>query len=357
VDAYTVTFPKEYLIGESNFDDAAIAARTARRFGARYHEIEIRPQVADLLPKLLWHMDEPVADPAIITAYSVCREARKSSTVLLGGVGGDEIFGGYRKYQASVAAKAYRRLPAFLRRGLIEPALARIPPLSGTPLKGRARWARKFAASASLSPREQFVADATYLDAGQRRALSPRLYGAAVSARHDEAFSEASHADWLNQLLYVDSQVFMPSLNLNYNDKMGMAASLEVRVPFLDHQFADWVAWNVSPGLKLRGMTTKHILRRAMTGVVPDEVLRQPKASFGAPVGHWLENELREMTDELLSERRLKERGWLEPKLVRRMVEEHRSRRRDHGMQLWQFLTLELWASQFLDRKRAGVTA
>jgi asparagine synthase (glutamine-hydrolysing) len=157
-------------------------------------------------------------------------------------------------------------------------------------------------------------------------------------------------------MLYVDCQTFMPSLNLNYNDKMSMAASVEVRVPFLDHELAQWVADNVPPSLKIKGGTTKWILREAMRDLLPQEVLRQPKASFGAPVGYWLSGELKEMTDDLLSEKRLRERGWLNPQAVRRMVLEHRAGTHDWALQIWQFLTLELWAQKFLDRAPAGVS-
>ena len=349
---YTITFPKRHLMGETNLDDAAVASRFAARLGAEHHEIVVEPDVADLLPKLVWNMDDPTADPAIITDYLVCREARKSATVLLSGAGGDEVFGGYRKYRAGLAGRSYRRLPALLRRGILDPLMRSAPVMNGTPLKGYTRMMRKWGRSASLEQREQFIQDSVYLDATQIEELAPGLPGDPADA-HRAAFDRVTHADFLNQMLYVDTQTFMPSLNLNYNDKMSMANSVEVRVPFLDHELAQWTAANVPPSMKIRNGTTKWILREAMRGLLPEEVLRQPKASFGAPVGYWLSNELREMTDDLLSERRLKDRGWLNPTAVRRMVEEHRRGTHDWALQIWQFLTLELWAQRFLDRSTA----
>lgn len=345
---YTITFPKRHTAGETNLDDAAVASRLAARQGAEHQEIVVEPNVADLLPKLIWHMDDPAADPAIITDYLVCREARKSATVLLSGVGGDEVFGGYRKYRANLAGHSYRRIPAALRRGVLDPLMRSAPVLNGTPFKGYTRMMRKWGRSASLTQREQFIQDSVYLDAAQIEELAPGLPGEAALAHH-AAFDRVSHADPLNQMLYVDSQTFMPSLNLNYNDKMSMANSVEVRVPFLDHELAQWTASNVPPSMKIRGGTTKWILREAMRGLLPAEVLRQPKASFGAPVGYWLSNELREMTDDLLSERRLRDRGWLDPGVVRRMIEEHRRGTHDWALQIWQFLTLELWAERQFD--------
>jgi asparagine synthase (glutamine-hydrolysing) len=174
-----------------------------------------------------------------------------------------------------------------------------------------------------------------------------------AAAEHLVAFERVGHADFLNQMLYLDTKIFMASLNLNYNDKMSMACSVEVRVPFLNRELAEYVAWNVPPRLKLKGFfhpNTKHIFRKAMQGTLPDEVLRQPKAGFAAPVDYWLAHDLREMTDDLLSESRVRSRGLLRPEAVRKMIREHRSGRQDWSMQIWQFLTLEMWVQNFMDR-------
>jgi asparagine synthase (glutamine-hydrolysing) len=144
----------------------------------------------------------------------------------------------------------------------------------------------------------------------------------------------------------------MTSLNLTYNDKMSMASSVEVRVPFLDRELAEFVAWNVPPHLKLHGglrPTTKYIFRNAMRDLLPPEVLEQPKAGFAAPVDYWLAHDLQDMVDDLLSEKQIRERGLFRPEIVRRFVEEHRSGAQDWSMQIWQFLTLELWTRVFLD--------
>jgi asparagine synthase (glutamine-hydrolysing) len=153
-------------------------------------------------------------------------------------------------------------------------------------------------------------------------------------------------------MLYLDTKIFMTSLNLTYNDKMSMASSVEVRVPFLDRELAEFVAWNVPPELKLKGKfypTTKYILRQAMRDILPREVLRQPKAGFAAPVDYWLAHDLKEMVDDLLSESQIQKRRILRPLVVRRYVDEHRAGKRDWSMQLWQFLTLELWMDTFLE--------
>ena len=356
VRTYTITFPSKYRRGETTLDDPDVPTRLARRLGCENHRIVVEPDVAELLPRLIWHMDEPTADPAILTAYLVCREARRQSTVLLSGVGGDELFAGYRKHSAHYWSEAYQRIPSLARR-LIEGSLAHLPSLRGTPLKGRVRLAKKMARSASLPAAERFVMNCTYIDAQLKAATyTPALWdevGALdPSLRHRERFDQVQDAAFLNQMLYLDTKIFMVSLNLNYNDKMSMASSVEVRVPFLDRELAEFVAWNVPPDLKLNGFfrpTTKHIFRRAMQDILPREVLKQPKAGFAAPVDYWLANDLREMVDDALSECRIRERGLFRPEAVRALVDQQRSGVQDWSSQIWQFLTLELWMQTFLD--------
>ena len=360
VRTYTITFPLKYRVGETTLDDPNVPARLARQLGCDNRQIVVEPDVAELLPRLTWHMDEPTADPAIIAAYLVCREARKQATVLLSGVGGDELFAGYRKHAAHRWARAYQRIPLALRAG-IEHGVSALPSLRGTALKGPMRLAKKMARSASLGPEDRFIRNCTYLDNAQKMslytgALQDQLRASDPAVRHHARFDEVRDANFLNQMLYLDTKIFMTSLNLNYTDKMSMASSVEVRVPFLDRELAEFAAWHIPPELKLKGFfqpTTKHIFRRAMQDVLPAEVLRQPKAGFAAPVDYWLAHDLREMTDDLLSETNIRKRGLLRPEAVRSFVEEHRSGAQDWSMQVWQFLTLENWMRVFLD---AGVT-
>jgi asparagine synthase (glutamine-hydrolysing) len=354
VRTYTVTFPRKYLVGESTLDDPEVATRLAANLGCENHRIVVEPDVTDLLPRLIWHMDEPTADPAIITAYLVCREARKQATVLLSGVGGDELFAGYRKHVAHYWGQAYGRVPSAAR-SLIEAGLSAAPNMRGSRMKGSVRLAKKMARSASLGPVDRFIANCTYLNAAQKSDLYSDDFCSAgfdPAARHREAFDRVRDSDFLHQMLYLDTKIFMASLNLTYNDKMSMASSVEVRVPFLDRELAEFVAWNVPPNLKLKGHlapTTKYIFRKAMRNSLPREVLEQPKAGFGAPVDYWLAHDLKSMVDDLLSHSQVGKRGLFRPVAIERFVKEHREGRHDWSMQIWQFLTLELWMQTFLD--------
>lgn len=355
---YTIAFPPEHTRGELTLDDPEIARRTAQKFGCTHTEIVVSPDVTDLLPKVIWHLDEPIADPAAITAYLVCREAAQNTTVLLSGVGGDELFAGYRKYIGHGLAKRYQLLPSVLRRRLLEPLAQGLPSFRGTPLKGYIRLAKKMARSGSLKPQERFIMDGTYQTYLERQALFSKDLRSATAgfdpwSVHRGYFEHVKNSDFLNQMLYLDSKAFMASLNLSYNDKMSMASSVEVRVPFLDWELAEFVAQQVPPALKLNGHSTKYIFRKAMEGILPSEVLRAPKAGFGAPADYWLARDLRPMVNDLLSKTRVRHRGYFDPAMVTQLIQRHSSGSRDYTYQLWGLLTFELWLQTFVDHKPA----
>jgi asparagine synthase (glutamine-hydrolysing) len=214
------------------------------------------------------------------------------------------------------------------------------------------------ARSASLAPIDAFVMNCMYLDDAQKAAIykpdfARQLSRSNVAIQHHCAFDRMQHADFLNQMLYADTKIFMTSLNLTYNDKMSMASSVEVRVPFLDRELAEFAATQVPVQYKLKGFirpTTKYLLRKAMAPVLPPEVLRQPKAGFAAPVDYWLANEMREIVDDVLSPSQIKKRNLFRYEGLCAMIDQHRKGGQDWSPQIWQFLTLELWMQTFLDK-------
>jgi asparagine synthase (glutamine-hydrolysing) len=361
IRTYTISFPNRYRRGELTLDDTEVARRTARHFGCDHTQIDFEPEAVNLLPHLVWHMDEPVADPAIIAAYLVNREAGKSLKVLQSGVGADELFAGYRKHVAHKLAQKYQRIPALLRREVVEPLIERFPPLQGTPFTGYLRLAKKMVRSGSLAPIERFLTDCTYInDLGKNRLYTDLMRRTVEGVHpwgiHLEYLEHVKDADWINQMLYLDAKAFMVSLNLNYNDKMGMASGIEVRVPFLDHELTEWVAAQVPPQMKLHGHTKKYILREAMRPLLPPEVLRQQKAGFGAPISGWLREDLREMVGDLLNESSVKQRGLFRCSEVNRLISEQLNGRHEHSLQIWQLLTLELWMQTFIDKPAVELT-
>ncbi len=356
VHTFTITFPAEYQKGFAFFDDADVARRTAKHFGCDHTQIDVDPDVADLLPRLAWHMDEPIADPAILGCFLVNRAARSNVTVLLSGNGGDEIFAGYRKYVGHYLARHYERIPQAVRRRILEPFIGSLPTFRGRTLGRYVRLAKKLVQNGSLAPRDRFVENGVQMPADGWDDLYVDDVRAQIDAggndpgvRHQACFDRVADADFLNQMLYVDSKLYLTSLNCTYNDKMSMAVSVESRVPFLDWELAQWTMDNVPPWLKLKGRTTKHILRESVRDLLPAEVFRQPKAGFGVPIDFWLAEKLHEMVDDLLCESRVAQRGLFRPETVQRYIQEQRAGKRDWSLQIWQLLTLELWMQTFLD--------
>jgi asparagine synthase (glutamine-hydrolysing) len=360
VTAYTIAYRPQDGALEQSTDDALYARLMAERFGARYHEIVVAPDIVDLLPKVILHLDEPVADPAAIATYLICDAARAEVKVLLSGQGGDEIFAGYPVHRNHGLGNLVARLPRGIRNGPGRALLGALPAL-GTRIPGvrpglamaAHRYLDKLFAGAELSPEERYVFYRSYYTEAEARSMyAPALRGTVAGeragVRHYEYFDTVPDADFLNRVLYVDLKTFLPELNLTYSDKMSSAASVEVRVPLLDNEVVDLAA-RIPPSLKLRGVTGKYIFKKAMEGILPDSVIHRRKAGFSAPIRSWLRRELRGMVDDLLSEETVRRRGYFDPRAVRRLVEQDRSGAADHTLRIWSLLTFELWQSTFVD--------
>jgi asparagine synthase (glutamine-hydrolysing) len=350
---YTVGIEQEDLRYDIIPDDARWARRVGKLLDTEYHELMLQPDVCDLLPKLVRHMDEPVADPAVITSYLVSRAARENLTVLLSGVGGDEVFAGYPRQLAMRLAGAFDPVPAILRRPLMS-ALSNVLP-GGLPGRFTAplRNAKKFARSAALDFEDRYLGFGTYFtDAAKRRLytddLNEATRGADAYREHRRHFARVRQAAPLNRLLYVDLKTFLPCLNLAYTDKTSMAATLEVRVPFLNVELVELAA-RMPVNLKLRGLKRKYILKRAAESLLPKDVVWRKKAGFGAPVRSWLRGALKPMVEDLLSEETVRRRGLFRPAEVRRIIDANLSGREDYNLQVYQLLTLELWQREFMD--------
>lgn len=346
---YTFGFRSEDLRYDILEDDVKYARLVGERFATDYHEAYLEPQVMELLPKLVYHMDEPVADPAIITSYLICRSARERLTVLLSGMGGDEVFAGYPRHSAVKIAEAYNLIPSFLAR----PVVNALP--GGRPgrLTALFRNTKKLARSAALPERERYLGFGTYFTETEKLELySGELASAAgefdAYVEHHRYFDRVAEEDFVNQMLYVDMKTFLPCLNLTYTDKTSMASSTEVRVPLLDHELVE-LAGRIPAGLKLKGLTGKYILKRAAEAWLPREIVHRKKAGFSAPVRAWLVRDLRDVVEDLLSEPNIRSRGYFEYAHVRRLIDDNLSGREDNALKVFQLLTLELWHRAFMD--------
>jgi asparagine synthase (glutamine-hydrolysing) len=352
ISTYTVGIESEDLRYDIIPDDVKWARRVNEQLQTDYHEIMLQPPVAELLPKLVHHMEEPPIDMAI-PSYLISNAARERLTVMLSGMGGDEVFAGYPRQMAMKIASAFDPVPNLLRRPLMKTVAGALP--GGLPGKFTAplRNAKKFARSAALDFEERYLGYGTYFTNEMKQRLYSDEWRSLTSeydpyAVHRGYFARAAGVAPLNQLLYVDLKTFLPCLNLLTTDKTSMAANLEVRVPFLNREMIEMAA-RMPPRLKLHGLTRKYVLKRALEGVLPKEVIWRKKAGFGAPIRSWLRGALRPMIEDLLSEETVKWRGIFRADEVKRVIDANFSGREDYNLQIFQLLGLELWHRAFID--------
>ncbi|CAN5599967.1 asparagine synthase (glutamine-hydrolyzing) [soil metagenome] len=352
IATYTVGIESEDLRYDIIPDDVRWARQVNQHLDTDYHEIKLKPAVADLLPKLVYHMDEPAIDMAI-PSYLISQAARETLTVMLSGMGGDEVFAGYPRQLAMKIAGAFDPVPQLLRRPLMKTLERALPGGLAGKLTAPLRNAKKFARSAALDFENRYLGYGTYFtDLEKRRLYTEDLRRATheldAYAAHRRYFARVQNAAPLNRLLYVDLKTFLPCLNLITTDKTSMAANLEVRVPFLNRHMIELAA-GMPPGLKLHGLKRKYVLKRAVETLLPREVVWRKKAGFGAPIRSWLRGPLRPLVEDFMSDQTVKRRGLFRPAEVKRIVKANLSGREDYNLQVFQLLNLELWHRQFID--------
>jgi asparagine synthase (glutamine-hydrolysing) len=344
---------KTFSIGfeEPSYSELDKARAASRAFATEHHELVVKPDVVDLVPRLVWHSDEPSADSSCIPVYLVSRLAREHVTMVLSGDGGDEIFAGYETYQAHYWRELYRRIPGPVRRGIVRPLVEAIPPSSKKiSLEFKAK---RFVRGSELGTEEAHYSWRNIFTEDMRRAMYAPAFAAGFEPRdsvrfYREMFDRSQGWDPLNRMLHVDTRFYLPNDMLVKVDRMSMACSLEARVPFLDHRLVELAA-RIPPRIKFPGREKKGLLKRALRGTVPDAILDGPKKGFNVPIPLWLRGKLRPMADELLGSERQKRLGIFRPEAVDRLWREHRGGGRDHSFQIWGLLTFTLWHELFLE--------
>lgn len=345
---------RTYAIGfeggaaEQLYNELPYARQVAQLFGTEHHEIVVKPDVVGLLPRLAWHMDEPLADSAFITTFLVSEFARRDVKVILSGVGGDELFGGYRRYLGGHYARRFAALPGWARRAA-SLAAAKLPADRHNKWLNVARLAKGFIASAEMGGDERYR---SYLQVLSREAVGLLLL-AAPPAGSDAlalAFAGAGSKDELNRLFAVDAETQLPDDLLLLTDKMSMAVSLECRVPLLDHELVELAA-AIPAAAKVRGGVLKHLMKTALADQLPPSILHRKKRGFGTPMGAWLKRELAPVLRALLAPDVLRQRGLFNPDAVGALVADHEASRTDGTDALLALLNLEVWSRIFLDRR------
>jgi asparagine synthase (glutamine-hydrolysing) len=333
---------------ERFYNELDHARGMARRFNTDHHEILVRPDVVNLLPRLLWHMDEPIADSAFITTYLVAQFARQDVKVILSGVGGDELFGGYRRYMGERYLTYLNWMPDFAITAASR-AAAWLPADRHSKWFNYARLARNFIQSAQLPFAERYRSYVGVFSPNEARDLQVRSSRERFDAL-GAAFDSVGGEDALARMFAVDALTQLPDDLLMLTDKMTMATSLECRVPLLDHQLVELAA-RIPSDIKVAGGEMKGLMKKALADVLPSEVLHRPKRGFGAPMGAWLKNELAQLLGSALSRGSVERRGLLNHAPIARLVGAHRASRTDGTDRLLALLNLEIWSRVYLDRQ------
>jgi asparagine synthase (glutamine-hydrolysing) len=338
-------FPPEY----GDFDEREPARLVAERYGTAHEEIVVEPEIHETVHALAQALDEPIGDSGAVPNYLICRGARRSVTVALSGLGGDELSAGYQRYLGVQLAERYRRPLQLIPEDTLGRFVDKIPePATG----GRAiDRAKRFVRYAALPWLERFYAFSSPLDRERRAALySPEVRGrveldSALELMRQLAGSQEG-TDQINKMLCIDMQSYMVDDLLAVADRTSMAASLEVRVPYLDHSLVEFMA-GIPGSMKISGMKTKHFLKTAFKDDLPREILHRKKSGFSLPVARWLREDLRGLVEDTLSPSRLTHDGLFDREVVADLQREHFSRERDRSSVLWALLIFHLWADHY----------
>ncbi len=344
INTYAIGFSEQNEFHNELNDAKAVA----NMFHTNHHEILVKPDVIDLLPKLISHMDEPVADSSIIVTYLVSKLAEESVKVILSGVGGDELFGGYRRYLGYSLNRYYKRIPGVLRKNLIPAVFEWLPSDRNSAMMNLFRLGKGFIRSSEKPEHEQYHDTITIFNNDFLQDLlkkshikNSNLYGLYTQSLNG--------ADSLKRMLNFDIKTQLVDDLLLLTDKMTMAASLEARVPFLDHHFVEFAS-TIPSKYKIHGLKLRHIQKKAMENILPPEVINKKKKGFGCPMGNWIKNDLHEYVLDLLSEETIIRRGYFNYGVIKKMVNDHYNNRADYTDHILALISFELWYQAYIDR-------
>ncbi len=348
------TFSVGYASGGEAFDERVYARRLAERYGTEHRELEMRPDLVELVSSLVRAFDQPSADSSAIPTWYLSQFTRQHVTVALSGLGGDEVAAGYERHRGAVLAERLRRIPSWVLRSLAQPLVDALPdPRSGSQWPQRAK---RFVRAARLPFDARFFEMLAQLSREARQELlTPEMLEQIDLDEPSEHFHaymrEVADADPLNRALYADLKLYLPGNLLTLTDRMSMAHSLEVRVPFLDHELLEYAA-RIPPAYKLRRLERKHILKRAVADLLPEDFFTRRKMGFSPPLTVWFRNELRSFLEDTLSQQRIRAAGVFRYESIRRILDDHYARRANYDNQIWALVTFVTWWDAYLSSRR-----
>jgi asparagine synthase (glutamine-hydrolysing) len=352
LSTYTISTLQRDKQVEQMPEDEKYAKELAVKYHFDHHEILLTPDIVKELPKMVYSLDEPIGDPAAINTYLICKAAReKGVKVLLSGMGADELFFGYRRQKAALISNRYKKLPYLIRK-LFYSSVSLLPvKIFGNGIK-IARWAKRFLSFAELPLEEAYMRSYSYYNREELQNLfkvdisEPYNY---LRRQHAGYFQQLYANDVVNKICFTDINMFMLGLNLTYTDRASMAASVEVRVPFIDKEVIE-TAMRIGGSLKYKKRQSKYVLKKMAEDYLPKDIIYRPKASFGVPIRSWISTELRPMVDDLLSKGKIEKRGFFNYSYIKQLIDKDRAGIEDNAYRIYQLLTLELWCQKYIDQ-------
>jgi asparagine synthase (glutamine-hydrolysing) len=359
-DLPTFTMGLDY----QRFDEAPAARAVAKLFHTSHHEERVHPEIASLLPDLVWALDEP-SDPLSLCTWLLAKFTRRHVKVVIGGDGGDELFGGYDRYYGNLHASHYGRVPEAVRRRVLAPAMALIPESGWYKSFGhQLRWLHHLSFHSGSA---RYAASLTYFYFDRERRSS--LFARETREQWQQLDAESairkpyeeSQSGELDRMLYADTLVRLPNHPVMITDRICMAHGLEARSPFMDHELAGFAA-RLPPTLKVRGGTLRYIQRKLAARYLPPEILDRPKQGFSSALPYLLQAEYARMYDTCLRDSQLVNDRILDRGTIKQLIDEHSAKRADHGNRLWLLINAEVWyrmsiLGQARDELRRELTA
>ncbi len=345
VKTFSIGFEDDYY---NELDNARLVAK---RYGTDHHEYIVGPTSIKDIEDILYFFDEPFADSSAIPTYYVSKYVKQNATVALSGDGGDELFGGYGNYKADKIGLFYKKIPSSIRNGLI-PAIAGCIPDASDYISGKARLKKILSISGMSSEEGHVFWLSCFSEAAKRELYSDSnltgLLGNNSLDRYLRYFNGLDGSDFINSCIYVDIKTVLPNDYLTKVDRMSMANSLEVRVPFLDHKLLDF-AMSISSKYKVRGLTTKYLLKKIMKDKLPKEIIEGKKKGFSIPLAKWFREGFSTLIKEFLSEDLIKKRGYFNYNFIKCLFADHISGKKDNSKQLWTLICFEIWHRRYVD--------
>lgn len=351
VKTFTIKFQKQDQKFEKMPDDSKYAKFLANQFNFEHNEIVIKPNILELLPKIIWHMDEPLSDAAAINTFLISKLAREQGIiVLLNGMGGDEIFGGYRKQLACLSADVYERIIPKSIHNLIFNFTQNIPVSSSKQGYRWMRWIKRFLSFASLPRVERFLSSDLSLNSEEYAKLfiNNCSYFDTYFYNSQKNSFDKKELKYITQMCYNDTLFFLPEHNLTYSDKSTMAASIESRPPLTDRNIIEFM-FTLPGNYRIKNNTQKYLLRKVAEKYLPKEIVTRPKVPFGSPIRSWIRNDLKEMVDDYLSVSSIKKRELYNPTYVEEKIKLDREGKEDNAHLIFKLLSNEIWFRTFFD--------